>query len=253
MRGDRVFGPLAREYAAGRPGYPEALWVAIAGRRPASPALAIDLAAGTGAATDGLLGLGGSVAAVEPSEPMRLEAARRLAGRSGWLGAAGGRAEAIPLISGTAGLVTVAQAFHWFDPGPALDEIARVLVPGGLLAIFWNVVEEDPFVESVVELVGAYNSGYGRPVTREMIPTPSALAEHTDFRVEPPALFSHARRMTADRYVEYARSWSYCGGALDEAGFADFERDLRALISRHHEDAPWEERFQVAAHFARRR
>jgi SAM-dependent methyltransferase len=252
VNGESVFGPLAGDYAASRPGYPEALWAAIAARRPAAPALAIDLAAGTGAATDGLQGLGGPVAAIEPSEEMGRRAAARLAGRPGWLGVAAGHAEAIPVASGAAGLVTVAQAFHWFDPAPALDEIARILTSGGLLAVFWNVVEEDPFVDAVGELVRSYGTGRGRPVTRKRLATPPEMAEHADFVVEPPAIFPHERFMTADRFVAYANSWSYCGGALGPAERVAFEHDLRSLISRHHGGDPWRERFLTAAHFARR-
>jgi SAM-dependent methyltransferase len=51
---------------------------------------------------------------------------------------AGGAAEHLPLRSGCADLVTVAQGFHWFDPAPALHELARVLRPDGTLVLVWN-------------------------------------------------------------------------------------------------------------------
>ena len=40
-----------------------------------------------------------------------------------------GTAEAIPLPDASVDVVTVAQAFHWFDADAALPEIARVLKP----------------------------------------------------------------------------------------------------------------------------
>lgn len=243
---------MAREYAAARPGYPPEFWAATAERRPGAPAPAVDLAAGTGAATVDLVATGGPVIAVEASPVMVARAAERLRGQPDWAGAAAGRAEAIPLATASVGLVTVAQAFHWFEAVPALDEIARVLAPGGLLALFWNVSEEDPFMEDVRILLGEYNPGYGRPVTRAMLPTPEALTGHPEFRVEPPRLFPHARPMTVDRFVAYAFSWSYGGGALEPDRWAPFERELRARIDHHHGDEPWEERLVTAAHFARR-
>ena len=40
-------------------------------------------------------------------------------------------------------VVTVGQAFHWFDHERAVPEIARVLRPGGLLLLVDNVVPPD--------------------------------------------------------------------------------------------------------------
>ena len=35
-------------------------------------------------------------------------------------------------------LTTAAQAFHWFDVRRARTELARILVPGGWMAVIWN-------------------------------------------------------------------------------------------------------------------
>ena len=43
-------------------------------------------------------------------------------------------AESVPLRSGCADLVTVAQALHWLDPDPFYAEVRRVLAPDGLFA-----------------------------------------------------------------------------------------------------------------------
>ncbi len=93
-----------------------------------------DVAAGTGKLARQLQAAGARTVAVEPSASMRAECRR--ASPSGVVVA--GSAEALPFSAGTFDLVTVAQAFHWFEPVRALHEIARILRPGGVLALVWN-------------------------------------------------------------------------------------------------------------------
>ena len=64
------------------------------------------------------------------------------------------RLRQIPLDGASVDVVTVAQAFHWFDHDPALREIARVLRPGGALALVWNTRgEEDLWVGDLDEVI----------------------------------------------------------------------------------------------------
>jgi SAM-dependent methyltransferase len=247
-----VFGPLAGDYARFRPTYPDALFDALLSRVPDGRGRTLDVGSGTGAAVRPLLDRGARVVAIEPNPSMLEEARRRLRGSRGWVGAVAARAENLPIASGAASCVTAAQAFHWFESAPALGEMARVLRPGGLLALLWNVTVPDAFTDEVRDLIGRYNPGYGRPVTRTMLGTPGALALHPAFTVEPPAEFEHERPMTEDAYVGYAFSWSYCGGALTSAARVPFESELRAAVRRHHPTGEWPERLVAVAHFARR-
>ncbi|HJU87036.1 MAG TPA: class I SAM-dependent methyltransferase, partial [Gemmatimonadota bacterium] len=251
-RPTEVFGPLAEEYARFRPSYPEALFAALFGRLADPSGTTLDVGAGTGVATASLLRRSSRVAALEPNRSMLAKAASRLAGEAGWLGAVAARAEEIPIASASVSCITVAQAFHWFDPTRALAEFARVLRPRGLLAVLWNVVTPDAFTDDVFALVARYNTAYGRPVTRRMLSTPEALARHPGFEVEPPAEFAHERAMSEDAYVGYAFSWSYCGGALAGDSRAAFERELREVIRRHRPGGIWRERLVAVAHFATR-
>jgi SAM-dependent methyltransferase len=246
-----IFGSIADEYARFRPAYPSELFDAIWSRLMVSPPRVIDLAAGTGAATGPLVERGGRVVAVEPSATMLVHARERVSSR--WTGGLAALAEALPFRDRAVDLVTVGQALHWFEPERALQEIAQVLAPGGIFAVFWNITLGDEFGLEVVHLVDRWNPRHKRPVTQKMRATPPALVDHPAFDLEPPIEIFHARPMDADRYVGYVLSWSYAGGALGADERAPFERELRALIVRHHGAESWQERFVASLHLARRR
>lgn len=252
----RVFAPLATDYAAARPGYPTAVFDALLDRMPARgserPPLALDVAAGTGAATRNLLGRDLRVVAVEPALEMLRPTTREMTGGLGWVGGVSARAEALPVRSSAAAAIVVAQAFHWLDPEAALDEFARVLVADGVLSLLWNVSEPNAFTSEVWELVESFNPGHKRPVTPEMRGTPQAVAGHGAFRIEPAIEVEHARRLSAGDYLRYARSWSYVGGAMDPGTLKEFTERLERVVANHHGKGPVEERFIAVGHFARR-
>jgi SAM-dependent methyltransferase len=129
----RSFGAVADRYARARPGYPAA---AVEWLLEAAPGRdVVDLAAGTGKLTQVLVEVAANVVAVEPDAGMRAALAVAVPG----VDAHAGTAEDIPLPDASADAVLAAQAFHWFDPEPACTEIARVLRPGGVLGLLWNL------------------------------------------------------------------------------------------------------------------
>lgn len=125
------FAGVADAYERARPGYPDDAVRWLAGNEPAD---VVDLGAGTGKLTRSLVTHGHRVTAVEPLEAMLARLRVAVPGAVALVGTA----EAIPLPDGSADVVTVAQAFHWFDRPVALREIARVLRPGGRIALVWN-------------------------------------------------------------------------------------------------------------------
>ena len=129
------FGAVADAYERGRPPYPPE---AIDWLLPAGAARVLDLGAGTGKLTRQLAGRGLDVTAVEPSEGMREQLRRVVPG----VRALAGTAERIPLPGRSVDAVLVAQAWHWVDPVVAVPEVARVLRPGGLLGLLWNIRDE---------------------------------------------------------------------------------------------------------------
>jgi SAM-dependent methyltransferase len=146
-------GEGAEDYERGRPGYPRAAIELIGsafavGRE--GPNRILDLAAGTGKLTRELPILGAEVIAVEPVAGMRARFAAAVPG----IELLDGTAEAIPLADATVHVVTVAQAFHWFDVPAAAAEIARVLDPSGGLAIVRNEWDGDrPWSAAIRDLL----------------------------------------------------------------------------------------------------
>ena len=142
------FGSVADAYDRARPGYPPdaARWLA-----GDTPARVLELGAGTGLLTADLVALGHRVLATDPLEEML----RHLAARLPAVPAARAVAERIPLPSRSVDVVVSAQAFHWFDLERALPEIARVLRPGGEIALVWNERDERiPWVKRLGDVIG---------------------------------------------------------------------------------------------------
>lgn len=149
-------------YERGRPGYPPAAGQVLADRLRLGPTSRVaDVAAGTGKLTRLLTTLGaGRVVAVEPMPGMRRQLAASCPGTP-ILGAA---AEQLPLRTGSLDAVTVAQAFHWLRLPDAATELARVLRPGGRLAIVYNRPRHDaPWQEQLWATLRRYERRHPRP------------------------------------------------------------------------------------------
>ncbi|MFD5176867.1 class I SAM-dependent methyltransferase [Nocardia sp. NPDC058379] len=185
------FGAQAAVYADHRPDYPAAAirWaLQPVGRTDVT---VLDLGAGTGKLTDGVLAAGAEVIAVEPDAAMLAELVRRYPSVT----ALSGAAEAIPLPTGSVDAVVAGQAFHWFEQDRAFPEIARVLRPGGVFAAFWNT--DDTSAEWV--------AGLQRVSRSEVSFTPSdeeeKLPAHPLFATFEKAEFPHSQRRTAESLV----------------------------------------------------
>ncbi|TDE00522.1 class I SAM-dependent methyltransferase [Jiangella asiatica] len=209
------FGGVADVYERTRPGYPVAAVAWLAGEHSTE---VLDLAAGTGKLTRSLVAAGHDVVAVEPSEPMLAQLRAGLPGVDARLGSA----EALPLPDASVDVVTVAQAYHWFDPATALPEIARVLRPGGWLALAWNVA--DATTAWVEELWQIVNPDEPRTVERPDIGAPFGEPEtHT---------FPHSQRLDRAGLVGLVASRSYVA-VREPAERDELLAKVAALYDRH--------------------
>ena len=130
------FGGAASHYERYRPGPPvQAVdWVL-----PEPVRTVVDLGAGTGALTRLLVGRADDVVAVEPDDRMRAVLSESVHG----VRALPGRGEAIPLPDGSVDALLASSSWHWMDTIPTLQEVGRVLVPGGTLAVMWSGPDPD--------------------------------------------------------------------------------------------------------------
>jgi SAM-dependent methyltransferase len=128
----KSFQRAPEEYERGRPGWPpEVLDLVPVG----DAATVLDLGAGTGKLTRVLAARYRRVLALEPLDELRAVLERQVPQAETLEGVA----EAIPLADASVAAVTVADAFHWFDQARAVVEIARVLRPGGGLAVISTI------------------------------------------------------------------------------------------------------------------
>lgn len=165
---------------------------------PAQANDVLDLAAGTGKLTEGLLALGLNVTAVEPDAAMRAEFARGFPQVTVF----DGTAERIPLPAASVDSVLVGQAFHWFDFAVALTEIARVLRPGGTLVALWNF--DDESVPWVADFRAVAKTGVSRNWVSQ-----AGLPEHPDYVKFERRVFAHAQRRTAETLVATVATHSH--------------------------------------------
>jgi ubiquinone/menaquinone biosynthesis C-methylase UbiE len=241
-----AFSHCADEYDAFRPDYPQAaVDRLIAEFGPPQGRRVADVGAGTGRFAALLRRAGFDVLLIEPDHRMLLRAA-----------AAGGRVcasgERLPLPDASLDLITAAQAFHWFDASVALAEFARVLRPGGGLALVWNNRQTSPgmFGDQFETLITRYNPAHQREYRRQ--DWAAKVAETGRFAPLAAEAFDRVWQLEQDAFVGFTRSVSYIRNALSAEDRRRFEADLRALMRRHFGDGPCRVPLQTQLFWTRR-
>jgi SAM-dependent methyltransferase len=161
------------------------------------------------------------VIAVEPSAAMRAEFSRRLPD----VEILEGTAEHIPLDDGAVDAVFVGQAFHWFRPTEAFAEIARVLTPGGGLALLWNRERwQAPWAERLRALVDPPRIAAGEfPSGKEI------LAHSPQFEGWEEWHYSHVHRIGLEAFVALIASWSWIAN-LPDGERTELLAEVRELV-----------------------
>ena len=217
------FSSHAAGYAAYRPTYPPELVTFLADVAPAT-SLVIDCGCGTGQLSiplaerfDRVVALDASAAQIA-SAPAHPRVEYRVAG-----------ADATGEPDGSADLVTVAQAAHWFDLDRFYAEVRRVSRRGSILALItYGVVETDGDVDAVVQhfyrdVIGPYWPPERRDVDTgyRHLAFPFADVPYPPLAIE--AVWSLAE------FHGYVDTWSAVRAAEKTVGREPMEAFARAL------------------------
>jgi SAM-dependent methyltransferase len=196
------FSGDAGNYAAARPTYPDGLFDWLATQCPRHE-LAWDAGCGNGQAS---LALGHRFRRVHATDPStaQIDAAPadpRIAWRVE-------PAERCSLPDHCADLVTVAQAYHWFDPARFCAEATRVLRPRGVVALWtYGLSQVDAAVDALLatlydDVLGPYWPPERRHVENSYRELPFPFAELAAPR------FTMRQSWTLPQYLAYLSSWS---------------------------------------------
>ncbi|MDO0972527.1 class I SAM-dependent methyltransferase [Mycolicibacterium frederiksbergense] len=214
-QGSLSFGEEAAAYERGRPSYPPE---AIDWLLPTGAQRVLDLGAGTGKLTVRLVERGLDVVAVDPIPEMLEVLSHSLPQTPALLGTA----EEIPLPDNSVDSVLVAQAWHWFDPKRAAQEIARVLRPGGRLGLVWNTRDERMgWVKDLGTIIGHEHDPLSDEVTLD---TPFTDVERN--RVE------WTSYLTPQALIDLVASRSYCITSPTAVRTRTLEK-VRELLATH--------------------
>ena len=231
-RPTKRFSDRVADYVRFRPSYPAEVVATLrheAGLRPG--ATVADIGSGTGIFSALLLPHCARVHGVEPNDAMRTAAERMFSGEPRFVSVAA-TAEATTLPHASADLVTAAQAFHWFDAAACRREFARILRPGGAVALVWNERETTatPFLADYETLLHRHATDYAqvnhantdaRKIAEFFAPAGFAIAH-----------FPSEQRCDFEALKGRLLSSSYAPNA-GHPGHEPMLADLRDLFERH--------------------
>jgi len=135
---EKKFDSKGSVYVKSRPAYPEKMFEYLLDKKVITPnTIVADVGSGTGIFTSQIAPLVSKVFAIEPNADMRTKAEMCFVEYAN-ITSVNGTAENTTLSKNSVDLITVAQAFHWFDRVSFKSECKRILNDTGKVFLVWN-------------------------------------------------------------------------------------------------------------------
>lgn len=162
MEPKKRFSSRVDNYSKFRPSYPEVIISFLESEKVLyKDSIIADIGSGTGILSELFLKNGNFVFGIEPNIDMRNRAEIILKGYQNFH-SIDGSAECTNMEENSINIITVGQAFHWFDQVKARKEFKRILKPEGYVVIIWNNRKRfgSKFLEQYEDLLLTYGTDY---------------------------------------------------------------------------------------------
>ncbi|WP_400247448.1 class I SAM-dependent methyltransferase [Niallia sp. JL1B1071] len=142
-------------------------------------------------------------------------------------------AESTLLQENSVDIITIAQAFHWFDKSLCKVEFQRILKENGYVIILWNEMQTD----------NEFTKEYTNMLYKHKVKTNAAISEF-DLDQEKRKFFGQDftkvyydnwQTVTEEGFIGGALSLSYAPSRLDR-GYEEFVRELQNLFSKYEQE-----------------
>ncbi|OGO93268.1 MAG: hypothetical protein A2Y17_02690 [Clostridiales bacterium GWF2_38_85] len=228
-RGHQLFNKKAFNYTKFRPSYPEEVTELILSLSNSNNINIADIGSGTGKLSSLLIKNNTYVFAIEPNSDMRSIAEKELGKYNNYI-SLNGSAEATTLDSDTIDIITVAEAYHWFDNEQTKLEFKRILKKDGFVILMWNNFGGNPYDDEISQINKRWCPLYKEKTNR----TPRekravGLFGNDNYKKEE---YDNTINQTIEAFIGGTLSASY---ALkeDDADFNKYIEDIKNIMNKH--------------------
>ncbi|MEL3971072.1 class I SAM-dependent methyltransferase [Rossellomorea oryzaecorticis] len=226
------FDNKTKEYAIGRPSYPAEILKVMIELGVNNQSTIADIGAGTGILTHMLGSMECNVLAIEPNEHM-LEECRKHCNELNNIQFIKAPAEKTSLKENSVDIITIAQAFHWFDKELCKKEFQRILKENGHVVILWNEMQNNSqFAKEYTTLLNKY-----KVKTTAAISNFDPDEEKLNFFGQDytKVYYDNWQTVTEEGFTGGALSLSYTPSKLDNT-YDEFVEELHQLFSEYQQN-----------------